>query len=33
MTMHKIEAHRPEAQTANIVTDNIAQLKAMGFLN
>jgi len=33
MTMHKIEAHRPEAQTAKIMTDNIAQRRAVGFLN
>ncbi|WP_228126945.1 site-specific DNA-methyltransferase [Perlucidibaca piscinae] len=29
MTMQKIEAHSSEAQTANILADNIAQLKAI----
>ena len=29
MTMQKIEAQSPEAQSANIVADNIAKLRAM----
>lgn len=29
MTIQKIEAHSPEAQSANLVADNIAKLKAM----
>ena len=29
MTMQKIEAQSPEAQSANIVADNIAKLKAL----
>ena len=29
MTIQKIEAHSPEAQSANLVADNIEKLKAL----
>lgn len=29
MTIQKIEAHSPEAQSADIMSDNLAQLKAL----